>query len=47
MDHPHLPQLVAVTGASGHLGATVVRALVARGDRVRALILDEIGRAHV
>ena len=40
MDHPHPPPLVAVTGASGHLGATVVRALVARGDRVRALILD-------
>lgn len=30
---------VAVTGASGHLGATVVRALIARGDTVRALVV--------
>lgn len=39
------PPLVAVTGASGHLGATVVRALLARGDRVRVLILgdDDLG----
>ncbi len=28
---------VVVTGASGHLGANLVRALVARGDRVRVL----------
>ncbi|NVB42268.1 NAD-dependent epimerase/dehydratase family protein [Pseudenhygromyxa sp. WMMC2535] len=27
-----------VTGASGHLGANVVRALIARGDRVRVLV---------
>lgn len=29
---------VAVTGASGHIGAALVRALLARGDRVRALV---------
>ncbi len=28
--------LVAVTGATGHVGATLTRALVARGDKVRA-----------
>jgi dihydroflavonol-4-reductase len=31
-------QLVAVTGASGHLGANLVRALVAAGRRVRVLV---------
>ena len=31
-------QIVAVTGASGHLGANLVRALVAAGRRVRALV---------
>ena len=31
-------QLVAVTGAGGHLGANLVRALVAAGRRVRALV---------
>src|SRR6516162_9363435 len=30
--------VVVVTGASGHVGASFVRALVARGDRVRALL---------
>lgn len=29
---------VAVTGANGHVGANLVRALLARGDRVRALV---------
>ena len=29
---------VAVTGASGHVGANLVRALLARGERVRVLI---------
>lgn len=29
---------VAVTGASGHIGANLVRELLARGDRVRALV---------
>ena len=28
-----------VTGAAGHLGTAVVRALTARGDAVRALVL--------
>lgn len=30
--------LIAVTGATGHIGANLVRSLLARGDRVRALI---------
>jgi len=30
--------MVVVTGASGHVGANLVRALVARGDRVRAVV---------
>jgi len=33
--------LVAVTGASGHVGANLVRALLARGDRVRVLVHSE------
>lgn len=32
--------LICVTGATGHIGANLVRALVARGDRVRVLIHD-------
>ena len=34
-----------VTGAAGHLGTAVVRALTARGDAVRALVLP--GEAHL
>jgi uncharacterized protein YbjT (DUF2867 family) len=33
--------LVVVTGASGHVGANFVRALVERGDRVRVLLHGE------
>ncbi|MEX1363429.1 MAG: NAD-dependent epimerase/dehydratase family protein, partial [Nannocystaceae bacterium] len=29
---------VAITGATGHLGANLVRQLVERGDEVRALV---------
>lgn len=29
---------IAITGATGHLGSSLVRQLVARGDRVRALV---------
>ncbi|MCU0281519.1 MAG: NAD-dependent epimerase/dehydratase family protein [Acidimicrobiia bacterium] len=29
---------VVVTGASGHLGANLVRLLLERGDRVRVLV---------
>lgn len=35
--------LVAVTGATGHLGACLVRQLLQRGLRVRALVRDELG----
>jgi dihydroflavonol-4-reductase len=35
---------VVVTGATGHVGANLVRALLARGDRVRALVRNG-GRA--
>ena len=31
--------MYCVTGAAGHLGSHVVKALVERGDRVRALVL--------
>jgi len=31
-------KLIVVTGASGHLGANLVRALLKRGDRVRVLV---------
>src|SRR5262245_28925175 len=33
--------VAAVTGAGGHLGGTLVRALVARGDTVRALVRSD------
>ncbi len=39
-----MSRLVVVTGSTGHLGANLVRALVSRGDRVRALVHGE-GRA--
>jgi dihydroflavonol-4-reductase len=32
---------IAVTGATGHIGANLVRALVLRGDQVRALVHDD------
>lgn len=35
---------VFVTGGSGHVGANLIRALVARGDRVRALVRPQSGR---
>ena len=31
---------IAVTGATGHIGGVLVRALIQRGDRVRALVHD-------
>lgn len=33
---------VAVTGSSGHVGANLCRALLARGDHVRALVREDI-----
>lgn len=33
-----MSRLVVVTGSTGHLGANLVRALLTRGDRVRALV---------
>jgi dihydroflavonol-4-reductase len=33
---------VAVTGATGHIGANLVRALLAAGARVRALVRDDV-----
>lgn len=36
-----MSRTVAVTGATGHLGANLVRALVLRGDRVRALVFGD------
>jgi dihydroflavonol-4-reductase len=33
--------LAAVTGASGHIGANLVRALLARGNRVRVLVRND------
>ncbi|HEV8551557.1 MAG TPA: NAD-dependent epimerase/dehydratase family protein, partial [Polyangiaceae bacterium] len=35
---------VFVTGGSGHVGANLIRALLARGDRVRALVRKESSR---
>lgn len=32
---------IAVTGATGHVGANLVRALLARGERVRVLVRDD------
>ena len=32
---------IAVTGATGHIGGNLVRALIARGDEVRALVHDD------
>src|SRR5690606_29390153 len=33
---------VVVTGASGHVGGALVRALLERGDRVRALVRSDV-----
>ena len=33
--------MILVTGSSGHLGANLVRALLARGDKVRVLVRDD------
>jgi len=40
LDDDSRRQVVAVTGASGHLGANLVRALLAEGRRVRVLIRE-------
>ncbi len=39
------PRLALVTGANGFVGCHVVRALVARGDRVRALVREKADTA--
>src|SRR5438046_10251384 len=36
-----MPELVTVTGASGHIGANLVRALVDAGRSVRAVFLED------
>ncbi|MEO1886060.1 MAG: NAD-dependent epimerase/dehydratase family protein, partial [Methyloprofundus sp.] len=36
-----------VTGASGHLGANLVRALLERGEKVRVLIRKESNNAAI
>lgn len=36
-----MKQLYIVTGANGHLGNTIVKQLVARGERVRCLVLPQ------
>lgn len=38
---------VLVTGATGRQGGATARALLAAGVPVRALVRDQIGRAHV
>lgn len=42
-----MAETVFVTGATGRVGAPLVRALVARGDRVTALVRDEARAAQV
>jgi dihydroflavonol-4-reductase len=36
-----MSRVVTVTGASGHIGAALVRALIARGDRVRVVVRSD------
>ncbi|NOR80830.1 MAG: NAD-dependent epimerase/dehydratase family protein, partial [Methyloprofundus sp.] len=36
-----------VTGATGHLGANLVRALLARGEKVRVLLRKESNNIEV
>ena len=36
-----MKQLYIVTGANGHLGNTIVKQLVARGEQVRCLVLPQ------
>ena len=39
--------MILVTGASGHVGANLVRALLAQGRPVRALIQDMVAAVAV